>query len=205
MKKLMITTAIMILFSFSSISNAEIIEMHFESGINLEFVTDMIHDSDSNFTEFGNVHLYDSNNKLHELSTYTSRDSRSIYYGAFYFGVYTMLEIPGEYYWYDDTHIEVSAIIESANIYPLGYDDSDELTPILLEEIFDKITGLPNFFKYDFDGCSNSNGTELEWFYGRTTLTSWNYKTAPVPIPPTLWLFGSGLIGLVGIHRRKKV
>jgi hypothetical protein len=28
--------------------------------------------------------------------------------------------------------------------------------------------------------------------------------TAPVPIPPTVWLFGSGLLGLVGIARRKK-
>jgi hypothetical protein len=26
----------------------------------------------------------------------------------------------------------------------------------------------------------------------------------PVPIPPALWLFGSGLLGLVGIARRKK-
>ena len=26
----------------------------------------------------------------------------------------------------------------------------------------------------------------------------------PVPIPPALWLFGSGLIGLAGIARRKK-
>ena len=25
-----------------------------------------------------------------------------------------------------------------------------------------------------------------------------------VPIPPAIWLFGSGLIGLVGIARRKK-
>jgi hypothetical protein len=26
----------------------------------------------------------------------------------------------------------------------------------------------------------------------------------PVPIPPALWLFGSGLLGLVGIAKRKK-
>jgi hypothetical protein len=28
--------------------------------------------------------------------------------------------------------------------------------------------------------------------------------TTPVPIPPALWLFGSGLLGLIGIARRKK-
>jgi hypothetical protein len=27
---------------------------------------------------------------------------------------------------------------------------------------------------------------------------------APIPIPPVLWLFGSGLIGLIGVARRKK-
>ena len=26
-----------------------------------------------------------------------------------------------------------------------------------------------------------------------------------VPVPPALWLFGSGLLGLIGIARRKKV
>jgi len=28
--------------------------------------------------------------------------------------------------------------------------------------------------------------------------------TAPIPVPPAIWLFGSGLIGLIGIARRKK-
>ena len=30
------------------------------------------------------------------------------------------------------------------------------------------------------------------------------YNTAPVPVPAAVWLFGSGLIGLVGVARRKK-
>ena len=30
-------------------------------------------------------------------------------------------------------------------------------------------------------------------------------EIAAVPIPPALWLFGSGLLGLIGISRRKKV
>jgi hypothetical protein len=28
--------------------------------------------------------------------------------------------------------------------------------------------------------------------------------TSTVPIPPSIWLFGSGLLGLVAIARRKK-
>ncbi|HHJ15971.1 MAG TPA: VPLPA-CTERM sorting domain-containing protein [Gammaproteobacteria bacterium] len=30
-----------------------------------------------------------------------------------------------------------------------------------------------------------------------------NYSVAPVPVPAALWLFGSGLLGLAGIARRK--
>ena len=32
---------------------------------------------------------------------------------------------------------------------------------------------------------------------------SYLVRTSPVPIPAALWLFGSGLIGLIGIARRK--
>ena len=31
-----------------------------------------------------------------------------------------------------------------------------------------------------------------------------NYSIAAIPIPPSVWLFGSGLLGLIGIARRKK-
>lgn len=31
-----------------------------------------------------------------------------------------------------------------------------------------------------------------------------NYSISAIPLPPALWLFGSGLLGLVGIARRKK-
>jgi hypothetical protein len=29
--------------------------------------------------------------------------------------------------------------------------------------------------------------------------------TSPVPVPAAAWLFGSGLLGLVGIARRRKM
>ena len=29
------------------------------------------------------------------------------------------------------------------------------------------------------------------------------YLASPVPIPPALWLFGSGLLGMIGIVRKK--
>ena len=35
-------------------------------------------------------------------------------------------------------------------------------------------------------------------------LGSWTLDITPVPVPAAVWLFGSGLLGLVGIARRKK-
>jgi hypothetical protein len=37
-----------------------------------------------------------------------------------------------------------------------------------------------------------------------TAATDWGPAPAPVPIPAAAWLFGSGLIGLVGVARRRK-
>lgn len=66
----------------------------------------------------------------------------------------------------------------------------------------------------DFEGY---NITSIHWTIDsfliesdknyRTTISSSIsiYGTAVVPIPPALWLFGSGLLGLFGISRRKKL
>jgi len=40
--------------------------------------------------------------------------------------------------------------------------------------------------------------------HGDGTREAWMANIGVVPIPPTVWLFGSGLLGLVGIARRKK-
>ena len=38
---------------------------------------------------------------------------------------------------------------------------------------------------------------------GSLTITG-NGTSAPVPLPAAVWLFGSGLMGLVGVSRRRK-
>ena len=40
-------------------------------------------------------------------------------------------------------------------------------------------------------------GTGGTWDY------TWTFEVTTVPVPAAVWLFGSGLIGLVGLARRK--
>lgn len=41
------------------------------------------------------------------------------------------------------------------------------------------------------------------WSFGTTPVVSSGYdRSAAVPIPPTVWLLGSGLLGLVGLRRK---
>jgi hypothetical protein len=42
-------------------------------------------------------------------------------------------------------------------------------------------------------------GTDL----GDLGIFNLNALTSPIPIPPAVWLFGSGLLGLIGVSRRK--
>ena len=51
-------------------------------------------------------------------------------------------------------------------------------------------------------GWFNKDGSE---FYAWAVRTGGSELVSGVPIPPALWLFGSGLLGLVGMAGRKKV
>ena len=44
------------------------------------------------------------------------------------------------------------------------------------------------------------NGTKIDEY---PTEVGYLHTTSPIPIPSAIWLFGSGLIGLIGAIRRK--
>lgn len=73
------------------------------------------------------------------------------------------------------------------------------------------ITMQPGLYRYDLVGYNRLEAgvLNLGWWYGPTTsdfsvVPQNNLFTAPVPIPAAVWLFGSGLIGLTAVARRKK-
>ena len=64
-------------------------------------------------------------------------------------------------------------------------------------EYNDVITGnMPNTGLWDTSDLSNK---------GLSHITAYQGQASVVPVPAAVWLFGSGLIGLVGLARRKKV
>ena len=62
--------------------------------------------------------------------------------------------------------------------------------------------------RYDISSALAAGDTSLDIDYSAGTDKWWLgvnvVQVSNVPIPPALWLFGSGLLGLVGIARRKK-
>lgn len=74
------------------------------------------------------------------------------------------------------------------------------------------ISMQPGLYRFDLVGYNRLEAgvLNLGWWYGPTTsdfgiIPRANlYTAAPVPLPAAAWLFGSGLMGLSGVARRKK-
>ena len=65
-------------------------------------------------------------------------------------------------------------------------------------------TGFEAHGAIQFDGWVSSiswNNDVAEFWHGFTVGVT---KVQPVPVPAAVWLFGSGILGLIGVARRKK-
>lgn len=63
-------------------------------------------------------------------------------------------------------------------------------------------TGFTPTYTYSAQGIFTETLTVTDEF-GGIAITTTPADISPVPIPATVWLFGSGLPGLVGIAKRK--
>jgi hypothetical protein len=69
----------------------------------------------------------------------------------------------------------------------------------------DNLTTDPAFTRMTFSGIGDIYTVVVGT---RSSAVAWDdiiFNSAVVPLPPALWLFGSGLLGLVGLARRKNV
>jgi len=87
----------------------------------------------------------------------------------------------------------------------------DDITPLSLEDYLNLGMGKTFSFLQQVDEDSNENWTYpngAEWitvdggirYHGSAIMTN----ISAVPLPVSAWLFVSGLVGLVGLARRKK-
>jgi hypothetical protein len=63
---------------------------------------------------------------------------------------------------------------------------------------------LSHYNVYSFNGFGDFRGLTIFNNNDFSGLRYMNFSYNAVPIPATVWLFGSGLLGLIGITRRKK-
>ena len=81
-----------------------------------------------------------------------------------------------------------------------------DLTSLLVN-----VPGSSKFLNLSGTGVLSGNGfdaTEATWTFSAESTTSYSMTATAagipaVPVPAAIWLFGSGLIGLIGVARRK--
>jgi len=74
-------------------------------------------------------------------------------------------------------------------------------------------TSVAQVSYYSYYMLFNTQGTSLPRYSDRfaapdvdyTGITNVLWQPSAIPVPAAVWLFGSGLIGLIGVARRKKV
>ncbi|WGS87055.1 hypothetical protein [Methylomonas sp. UP202] len=98
----------------------------------------------------------------------------------------------------DAVHNANYDLFKNIQVYSFGYSSSGEFAKNpTMAETFDPYQGTDSY---------QSKGDLL--FYSYTIYSAWAVRdgdvadTAPVPLPGAVWLFGSGLIGLLGVNRR---
>lgn len=70
------------------------------------------------------------------------------------------------------------------------------------------ITQTSNSLQLLGTGSVSGNGfdaTAANWSFSTNTIGSYSTTISAVPVPAAIWLFGSGLLGLAGIARRRNI
>jgi hypothetical protein len=123
---------------------------------------------------------------------------------------------------YDASIVNVLSVSIDAVVWDLGFNDTGTIDNILgsvdgiMVNAWSAVTGSFTVASVTFQAVGNGlTGLSLSqfalnpWASGGSALnpgyTSGLIDVAPVPVPAAVWLFGSGLIGLLGFAKRKTV
>jgi hypothetical protein len=106
-----------------------------------------------------------------------------------------------------DTWFEVWAvdINTGGTICNSDPDDADDCTAGYIEFIDINILSLVDGLHIDLFRCSDGSIAGGDCTVGGGDFAPFSHDATVVPVPAAVWLFGSGLLGLVGIARRHKV
>ena len=96
-----------------------------------------------------------------------------------------------------DTFLDGSFTTYNYNVYPGPTEVFDSIGPDTKSDALLRALGIPLDSDFGFFGFS------IESANGTVTSTD-IINTSVVPVPAAAWLFGSGLLALLGISRRKK-
>lgn len=98
---------------------------------------------------------------------------------------------------------EYNPMTGASECYSLGYTFS---SPDVTNEAMDSVYNLSFTFAHNAsDLALNFSATGLQGLGDESWgLDNVQVAVAPVPVPSAVWLFGSGLLGLIGFVRRKK-
>ena len=105
-----------------------------------------------------------------------------------------------------DTYVEVYRLdfVTAGDVYNTQPGEGDGSTPGFIETIDLYLTSLTDGLHIDLFRCSTGSVEGGDCQTGGGDFAPFSHDGTYVPVPAAVWLFASGLIGLVGIARRKK-
>ena len=166
--------------------------MHVEFGdghfINSVYSTGFKND----FSDYGSVEVYDS------LEFYSAPDQYSDFPLTTNFSSFNYID-------QNITLRDSSATIFDSTVFPEsidlnGFDET--FLRVSLDNSREEITFIP--CNIEDPDCPYGFYENIEYIDERMIITGSVDGVSIVPVPAAVWLFGSGLIGLIGVARRKK-
>jgi len=99
-----------------------------------------------------------------------------------------------------DGNISLSSFTSVTDLYTIGGWQLDLATMAITDQTASLLT-------LEGTGLLSGNGfdaTDVNWTFSANDIgSSYSMTITAVPVPAAVWLFGSGLLGLVGVARRK--